>query len=419
MGLFDVKCAVSGLIFRSGRAVIVPLVRQGKRFVAVGLPIAGEYDGYGRLDPVDDDPLAAHFAKRFVARAKFTKPKKSGLKAFVRQLCEVDQVEPELDGKAVALAYVHRGVYEALVNDGAARAPKGGKRATPANVDDLIATAFLAPDETRALYADLPSELAQAFARALRDFAHSGLGQRAITPRKVADYTQASEKQLANRLAKARLELADIRGMNAVLDDYERSAIKDEDPEAAEVVPLVRSLLAKSKLGLKPKGNGFERKDGAEHLRADVIERGEIVEVFVELSIDGLGSARRCVSRLDTEYSEEEVAESIQHFEANWPNTHFELRALAGAKVPIDVLVERAKTSRWFMAEVAGSPAIAPATLTTLALAMKRFPYSEDVRLAWIKMLERRDCPIEIANALSGHTSKSVKDAVAIRLARR
>lgn len=43
MGVFDVRCAVSGLVLRSGRTLVVPVVRAEKKtFMPVGLPIAGK-----------------------------------------------------------------------------------------------------------------------------------------------------------------------------------------------------------------------------------------------------------------------------------------------------------------------------------------------------------------------------------------
>lgn len=97
-----------------------------------------------------------------------------------------------------------------------------GAKGESAKGDALFDAAFSAAATARDLYQGLPSADAPALERALEEFAKSGLGHRPITPRKTADYIQASKKQLVTRLAKARRELALVPPMKAAFDDYER-----------------------------------------------------------------------------------------------------------------------------------------------------------------------------------------------------
>ena len=58
----------------------------------------------------------------------------------------------------------------------------------------------------------------------------------------------------------------------------------------------------------------------------------------------------------------------------------------------------------------------APSSWLDLVTAMKAMPYTDDVRLAWIKLLSRADCPTDAARALEASTSKSVREAALARI---
>lgn len=174
-----------------------------------------------------------------------------------------------------------------------------------------------------------------------------------------------------------------------------------------------------AKLELRAEGESFVRAQDGERLRVDVKEGAEIVDVWLEMTIDKRGTSRGRIARVDVESNAREVAQAVAAIQKALPGEIEEHRVLAGGNVTLERIIELAKESRWFLDQLAGAPSASPATLTELALAMKRFPYTDDVRLAWIKMLARPDCPRAIAEALADHTSKSVKDAAQARIARK
>lgn len=58
MGLFDVRCALTGVAINNGECALVILREHAGRVVPASLPLWGSYSGYGSLDDVLEDQAA-------------------------------------------------------------------------------------------------------------------------------------------------------------------------------------------------------------------------------------------------------------------------------------------------------------------------------------------------------------------------
>lgn len=432
MGIFDTRCAVTGAVLRTGEVLLLPLVEDasGSAF-ALGLPIAGTSDGYGNLDPMTKSAAVDLFAKGFGARAVFPgggAPK--GGKKLVTRLVALDEPSVTLDGRRIHVAYVLRSVYEALIAAGA-RDAEVSMRLRGKKGDALFDVAFKEADLARGFYAQ-PSDAAEKEIRlALTALARSGLGLRALPPATVEDRAQYEDEEIERSIAEAKKRFATVPEVDLALTSYGKSLLSDDEDDDEEdhdggatqpILPALCALFEAGALGFAKAGNAFERPeaDGRSRLYVGEVGDGAFVEVDFELSLTSGGTSRCNIARAKSKVEDPAAAAEtiVRDIEQRLAIQLDEGKCLAGGAVAMDRMIALARANRWFLAEVAKSPQVSGDVVGRLAIRLKEGPYTDDVRAAWIAILGRSDCPIEVAKALEAHPSKSLREAVAARLAR-
>ncbi|MFO0668524.1 MAG: hypothetical protein U0235_02705 [Polyangiaceae bacterium] len=237
MGMFDVRCVVTGLSIARGEAGFFLVMRgHDGRAHAVSLPLLGTYDSYGRVEPAAKDPVSELFATRAVSLLALSPKPKRGLAGLVARLAALDEDGATLDGSPVGIAYVHGPTYAALVAAGARDASISMKMRGPGKtVDGLFDVAFTRADVARLFYEGVTEKVEKPLRLALTAFARSGLGHRALTPATEADRAQHEPEERAAWLAEARAAFADVPELGAVFDAYaRRSAREDADDEEGD-----------------------------------------------------------------------------------------------------------------------------------------------------------------------------------------
>ncbi len=440
MGMFDVRCVVTGLSIARGEAGFFLVMRgHDGRAHAVSLPLLGTYDSYGRVEPAAKDPVSELFATRAVSLLALSPKPKRGLAGLVARLAALDEDGATLDGSPVGIAYVHGPTYAALVAAGARDASISMKMRGPGKtVDGLFDVAFTRADVARLFYEGVTEKVEKPLRLALTAFARSGLGHRALTPATEADRAQHEPEERAAWLAEARAAFADVPELGAVFDAYARDlAREDADDEEGDsaasgsndterFAPALRRRLTEraSALGFTQTSDGsLARTDASgERVSIGVDERTEVVEVIVTLQRPNGTSARTTLGRysadVDSGRAPSEAADAVEGIARELEGALEKRRIVAGAEAPIERVVALVAESHWLMREIAESPHVAPELLVALADHMRRFPFSDHVREAWIAMLRRPDCPLAIADLLEGTKSASIKAAIAERRAR-
>ncbi|GIJ46269.1 hypothetical protein Val02_31550 [Virgisporangium aliadipatigenens] len=141
MGLYDTRCAVTGISLFTADAVMVGLARAGAGYRPITLGVAGAYNGYGVLEEITEDRNTALLMAYFDARAadgrlvcdrdygrRFGVPPRdieSLFGYFERNFCDAPDDRPALalDGRSVVYCMISKLVWDGVA---AAHAPERG-----------------------------------------------------------------------------------------------------------------------------------------------------------------------------------------------------------------------------------------------------------------------------------------------------
>jgi hypothetical protein len=241
MGLYDTRCAITGISLFTADAVMVGLERDGAGYRPITLGVAGAYNGYGVIEEIAEDRHTALLMAYFVARAadgqlvcdrdyrrQFGVPPrdiKSLLGYFERNFCDAPDERPALalHGRSVVYCMISKLVWDAVA---AAYAPAQGTAETWfAEVfgDSSVAAAIYRPalhdvaEQVRDMYAVDAFLRAHGIAWSTPDLEVHG----AVYP---DEETQAFVREAGSRFA----------GVPAVLDALDRyvaeqAALHDDD----------------------------------------------------------------------------------------------------------------------------------------------------------------------------------------------
>ncbi len=225
MGLYDERCAVSGVSLKGSRSVLVLLGRTGVAHYPIALPIRGQYNRLGSIDMIDEDEntelIHAYFTARlgsgeFVLDEPY---KRTGVGNIEKLLAvfERNVVMGEdaglLSGRPVLFAMIDEDVWDAAVKAGNAGEGSSGER---------FGRLFLDVPVAKAIYRGAVDKVAQHLEElaCVCDFLETrGLAWRC---RSVAE--QHYGEEVRDYLARAKRAFEDCPQMLQGLQVYEKNA---------------------------------------------------------------------------------------------------------------------------------------------------------------------------------------------------
>lgn len=425
MGVFDVRCGVTGLVLRTERVALLIGVIDKAGWRPIALPMYGSYDSYGRIENVQTTSstrVAAEALRKLAKHADKPGPKLEGLLELL-SMAFTDASPSKLDKKPIHFVFVERRVYDAII--------EGQADAFAGKTFDELLTEHL-PDGVPLYAAMKPIERRSQQAEASR-FARFLASSVALRPTTSEDLAQNDDDEIEKAIAEARARFAGNARVLAAIDAYAASLEgEDEDGDAprrengqrsgddqvAALLPICVAAL--EKLGFQRTG---ERELSRDRTKLHVKDYGRGESMCLMVSYEGSTDGRTVLEakgtmRVPVELREDNLDEALATLAVRLPFYVDQVAMLGGEPVSRERREEVVRDERSFGIALLRAPKTEADFLPWIVDHLSKGTYDDELRLAFIACLKRSDCPRDIATKLALHTSKSIKDAAAARLAR-